>query len=56
MATNFKDFEDYVASLKLESERGAVPNHRIPLAKFIQVARNILKKIDESKPTAGMIF
>lgn len=53
--SNFKDFDEYITSLKAESERGAVPNNEVPLEKFIQVARNILKKIEDLNPSSGIV-
>lgn len=54
--SNFKDFDEYISSLKVESERGAVPNNEVPLERFIQVARNILKKIEDLKPVQGNVW
>lgn len=53
--SNFKDFDEYISSLKAESERGAVPNNEVPLEKFINVARNILKKLEDLRPVPSMI-
>jgi hypothetical protein len=48
------NFEDYLDNLKKESERGAVPNDDVPIERFIQVADNIMSKVDESMPKESM--
>ena len=49
-----KDFDKYIENLKAESERGAIPNNAIPIAKFIRVADNIMSKIEEIQPVLSM--
>ena len=44
------NFEEYLDNLKKESERGAVPNDEVPIERFIQVADNIMLKIDDAMP------
>jgi hypothetical protein len=44
------NFEEYLESLKGESERGAIPNATVPLEKFVSVADNIASKIQETNP------
>jgi len=48
------NFEEYLDNLKKESERGAVPNDEVPIERFIQVADNIMSKIDDSMPKQSM--
>ncbi len=48
-------FNDYLDNLKQESERGAIPNDEIPIERFIQVADNIMSKIDQSMPKQSML-
>jgi hypothetical protein len=50
------NFEEYLDNLKKESERGAVPNDEVPIERFIQVADNIMSKIDDSMPKQSMYF
>ncbi len=50
------NFEEYLESLKAESERGAIPNDTVPLEKFVLVADNIASKIEESKPVESMFL
>jgi hypothetical protein len=50
------NFEEYLDNLKKESERGAVPNDEVPIERFIQVADNIMSKIDDSMPKQSKYF
>ena len=52
--SHHKDFEEYIRNLKEESERGAVPNHEVPIEKFVKVAHNIITRVEESKPVTSM--
>ena len=48
------NFDGYLDNLKKESERGAVPNDEVPIERFIQVADNIMSKIQDTMPKQSM--